>query len=357
MSSALQSRRILITCGTGGVGKTTLSAALGLKAARLGRKVVVVTIDPAKRLAHSLGLKHLGDEPQCLDAHLREEIGELKVSFAAVMPDTRKTFETFIRALAPSEIFIERVLNNPIFQILSKEFSGAQEYMALQKLEALEASAQFDLVILDTPPSRNAVEFFETPRKVARVFEERIIRWLVLPTNKIISAGMRKVYESLERLTGAGFITHLIDFATLLSEIQVPFMNKVKRVSDLLSSKDLGFVLAAAPSVENLPDFEHLLVTLREKRFLLDAILLNRSLSAIPAPTQEDRAREPALELFAHLQERERTVIRSIESSPHLMSLKSENLVSSNTIQTIPQFNRDIHSLKDLIYVSEQILF
>ena len=168
---------------------------------------------------------------------------------------------------------------------------------------------------------------------------------------------MRKVYESLERLTGAGFITHLIDFATLLSEIQVPFMNKVKRVSDLLSSKDLGFVLAAAPSVENLPDFEHLLVTLREKRFLLDAILLNRSLSAIPAPTQEDRAREPALELFAHLQERERTVIRSIESSPHLMSLKSENLVSSNTIQTIPQFNRDIHSLKDLIYVSEQILF
>src|SRR6185437_1218456 len=221
----LESRRIVITCGTGGVGKTTLSAALAMRAALHGRKAVVITIDPAKRLAHSLGLESLGDEPLDLTPHLREALGanasqELTGSLAAIMPDSRKTFETFVRSLTSDPKTAERVFQNPIFQIFSKEFSGTNEYMALQRLYRLHAQGQYDCIILDTPPSRDTLAFLDAPQLLAQFFDERLIKWLVLPTNKLVSSGMRRALGLLESLTGAGFMTHLFDFAHALFEVR-----------------------------------------------------------------------------------------------------------------------------------------
>ena len=235
----LKERRVLITCGTGGVGKTTLSAAIAFRAAMLGKRTVVVTIDPAKRLATSLGLETLGDHPTDLTPALAKAIGNTRVtgplpatgSVHAIMPDTRKTFETFVAELAPNPGVAERIMSNPIFQIFAKEFSGTNEYMAMERLIPLEQSGKYDCIIIDTPPSRNTLAFLNAPKLLAQLFEEKLIRWLVLPANRLVSGGMRKALGILERLTGAGFMTNLFDFASALFEVQVGFTANLKKIT------------------------------------------------------------------------------------------------------------------------------
>jgi anion-transporting ArsA/GET3 family ATPase len=222
IDQVLKNKRVIITCGTGGVGKTTLSAALGIRAALQGKRTVVVTIDPAKRLATSLGLTQLGDQPTDLTPQIQATLEKVRLndsnqlhhlpqkitgSLAAIVPDTRKTFENFVRELAPSETAAEKVIKNPIFQVFAKEFSGTNEYMALERLHSLYIQDQYDLIILDTPPTRNTLAFLEAPRLLAQFFDEKLIRWLVLPANKLVATGMKKAFSILEGLTGANFMT------------------------------------------------------------------------------------------------------------------------------------------------------
>jgi len=239
IDEAIEQRKIIVTCGTGGVGKTTLSAAIAFRAALAGKRVVVITIDPAKRLATSLGMEALGDDPVDLTPALRRAAEQARVpaprgTLAAIMPDTRKTFELFAREIAPNPEIAERVLKNPIFQIFCKEFSGANEYMAMERLHSLDRSGLYDCIILDTPPSRNTMDFLNAPKLLAQFFEERMIRWLVVPTNKLVSTGMKKALGILEKLTGAGFMTNLVDFAAGLFELQKGFTEHLDRIIALL---------------------------------------------------------------------------------------------------------------------------
>ncbi|MEO7163018.1 MAG: ArsA family ATPase, partial [Bdellovibrionia bacterium] len=248
IDAIIKSRKILITCGTGGVGKTTLSAAIAMRAALLGKKVVVITIDPAKRLANSLGLHVLDNQPTDLTPQIKAVVDKVnatvavtkaadseiptdfKGSLVAIVPDTRKTFENFVTELAPNQAVADRVMNNPIFQIFAKEFSGTNEYMALERLLSIYKSGEYDLIVLDTPPSRNTLAFLDAPRLLAQFFDEKIIRWLILPANKILAAGVKKALGILERLTGAGFMTNLFDFASSLFEVQVNFTASLKKI-------------------------------------------------------------------------------------------------------------------------------
>ena len=195
------------------------------------------------------------------------------------MPDTRKTFELFAREIAPSPDVAERVMRNPIFQIFCKEFSGANEYMALERLHALERSGLYDCIILDTPPSRNTMDFLNAPKLLAQFFEERMIRWLVVPTNKLVSVGMKKALSILERLTGAGFMTSLVDFAAGLFELQKGFLEHLNRVIALLESPDVGFLMVTTPTPDTTAEVRHFLETLREHHFHFDGVALNRTLS------------------------------------------------------------------------------
>ncbi len=352
-------RKVIVTCGTGGVGKTTLSAALAFRAALQGKRTVVVTMDPAKRLATSLGLKSLGDHPTDLTPELRRVLKAAKSSgltlpenfsedfkgtLDAIMPDTRKTFEAFITELAPNPAVADRVMRNPIFQIFAKEFSGTNEYMALERLYSLHESGKYDCIVLDTPPSRNTLAFLEAPKLLARFFEEKLIRWLVLPANKLVSVGMRKTLGLLEKLTGTGFMTSLFEFASALFEVQVGFTANLKRITELLESPDVGFLMVTVPAPDVVPEAKHFIQTLKDHRFHFDGVALNRTLGYMNVPGSQaaggDAALEKAYEIIRAAQNREKRVISELESSS--IALRA----------LLPELARDVHSVEDLFYVA-----
>lgn len=342
-------RKVLVTCGTGGVGKTTLSAAIALRAALDGKKTVVITIDPAKRLISSLGLHEentvLGDHPMDLTSKVEEAIQktgyavQLKGSLEAIVPDTRHTFERFIRELSPSEATALKVMNNPIFQIFAKEFSGTNEYMALERLYTLIQQNKYDLIVLDTPPSRNTLAFLNAPKLLVQFFEERMIKWLVLPANKIISAGMRKALGILENLTGAGFMTHLFEFASALFEIRVRFTANLNSIMKTLESDQVGFLMVTVPAPDLVPETLHFIETLEKLHFHFDGVAVNRTLSYLQSdqtPEVTDNLNR-ALEIIAGLQQKER------------QSLESQGI---SICGRLPELARDVHSVEDLLHVA-----
>ena len=347
LDQILEKRKIIITCGTGGVGKTTLSAAIAIRAATLGRKAVVITIDPAKRLATSLGLQTLSDEATDLTDHVRAahrklanpSAPEVSGTLAAIMPDTRRTFENFVTELAPSPVLAAKVLKNPIFQIFAKEFSGTNEYMALERLLALDRRSSYDCIILDTPPSRNTLAFLDAPKLLSQFFDEKLIRWLVLPANKLVATGMKKGLGILERLTGAGFMTSLFDFAAALFEVQGNFTGNLRKVTDLLESQKTGFLMVSTPSPEILPEAGHFIKRLEEHRFHFDGLALNRTIGHLPKESATP-GYESAFEIIQALQTREQWV--------------SENLVKNliPVCAKIPELARDVHSVEDLFHVA-----
>jgi anion-transporting ArsA/GET3 family ATPase len=350
IDAALHKRKIIITCGTGGVGKTTLSAAMGIRAALLGKKAVVITIDPAKRLATSLGLNTLSDHPTDLTPRIQAAYESAKAagiplpphplgSLDALMPDTRRTFENFVLELAPSQAAAEKVLKNPIFQIFAREFSGTNEYMALERLLTLNRQDKYDCIILDTPPSRNTLTFLEAPGLLAQFFDEKIIRWLVLPANKWISTGMRKALGILEKLTGEGFMTNLFDFASALFEVQVNFKANLQKITALLESPQVGFLMVSTPTPDTGPEVLHFIETLRQRRFHFEGVALNRTLSHLEI-SQPQPGFENAFEVLLALKKREQQVLENLMRNPIPVCAK------------LPELARDVHSVEDLFHVA-----
>lgn len=340
VDSVLDRRKVLVCCGTGGVGKTTVSAALAMRAASRGRRAVVITIDPAKRLATALGLTRLGDTPTDLTEKTKGVTGS--GCLHAIVPDTRRTFEQFVATLAPDAATAERVIRNPIFQIFAREFSGTNEYMALEKLHAtVNALGRYDCIVLDTPPSRNTLAFLDAPKLLAAFFEERLIRWLVLPTNRIVSSGMKTAFGVLERLTGSGFMSNLFDFASALFEVRVKFTANLQQITRLLESPETGFLMVAGPTPDAVPELRHFISSVREHRFHFDGLVLNRSLGHLPPDPAETLSREArrAVEIVAAIREREEQVVAALGRETTLLA-------------RLPELARDVHSLEDLTHVA-----
>lgn len=343
----LAKRRVLITCGTGGVGKTTVSASLAVRAAIQGKRVIVITIDPAKRLATSLGLNHLGHEPTDLTKALEAVYGKpISGRLSALMPKSRESFERLIRSLTTNEEAVQRIFRNPILGTFSQDFSGANEYLALEELIHFHGRSEYDLIILDTPPSRNTLSFLEAPQLLARFFEEKMIRFLVMPANRLLAFGMRKAFNVLERLTGAGFIHQLFDFGEALFEVQENFLKKLKSIHRLLESEDVGFLLVTAPTPESAPEIGHFLGQIHERGFHFDGVLLNRSLGHLKT---ESNPSDPAIQLIDALQKRERLAYSLLREFAEKSTPTSDRKLFY--IQ-LPELARDVHGLEDLYHVS-----
>ncbi len=332
LDHTLATRRTLICCGTGGVGKTTLSAALALRAARSGRKVCVITIDPSRRLMTALGLSASHDEPQ-----------EVRPGLWALVPEAKRTFEQILEELGPNPEFAAQMKANPIFQMVARDFSGAHEYMALLKLARVMEAGVFDLIVLDTPPSRNLVGFLNSPLFLEKFYSDPIFKWILMPSNRLLGAGVEKIMELLERLTGKTFVSDLFAFTRGLFAIQQGFLAKLATVSEMFASAHTGFVFVTSSFQSDLTETEALLHELGDRRMNLDVLLMNRSLAKLRIVTSTaDSA------VLRDLQKQEQQTVEKLELALRRNAPNDDVLFSR-----VPELLRDIHGIDDLEYLSK----
>jgi anion-transporting ArsA/GET3 family ATPase len=270
----------VICAGSGGVGKTTTAAALAMGAAAQGLKVAVVTIDPAKRLANSLGLEELGNEPHLIDrerftAHGIEMRGELW----ALMLDAKRTFDELIEHLAPDPRTRDDVLSNRIYKQLSNAVAGSQEFTAIAKLYDLDAGGQFDLLVLDTPPSRNALDFLDAPERLTHFFQGRAIKVFLRPAGfggRILGKGTGVAFHLLRRVTGVDLLEDLSVFFRALGGMIDGFVTRAERVAALLSDPGTTFLIVTSPRHDPVEEAIFFHRKLREARMPFGGLVVNR---------------------------------------------------------------------------------
>jgi anion-transporting ArsA/GET3 family ATPase len=276
----LAEKRVCICGGSGGVGKTTISAAIAMGMAAEGRKVAVVTIDPAKRLANSLGLEELGNEPRLVDPSVFEAAGvEMKGELWAMMLDAKRTFDEVIGRLAPDESTRDDILANRIYQELSNAVAGSQEYTAMSKLYDLDRDHDFDLLVLDTPPSRNALDFLDAPDRLTQFLEGRALQVFLRPTGfatRIVGRGTGVVFSVLKRVTGVDLLQDLSVFFRSLGGLIDGFKERAKQVNALLADSETVFLLVTSPEREPIDEAIFFWRKLKAARMPFGGVLVNR---------------------------------------------------------------------------------
>jgi len=283
--------RIVVCCGAGGVGKTTTAAALGVRAADLGRNVVVLTIDPARRLANSLGLDELDNAPRRV-AGAGKGGGEMH----AMMLDMKRTFDEIVYDHSTPER-ARQILDNPFYQSLSSSFSGTQEYMAMEKLGQLRAQDRWDLIIVDTPPSRSALDFLDAPRRLGSFLDGRFIRVLVAPARgggrgalKLLGVGVTMVTNVLTKVLGAQLLRDIQTFVAALDTMFGGFRERADATYRLLQAPGTSFVVVAAPEPDALREAAYFVERLSEERMPLSGLVLNRVARTGAASLSGERA-------------------------------------------------------------------
>jgi anion-transporting ArsA/GET3 family ATPase len=276
----LAEKRVCICGGSGGVGKTTISAAIAMGMAAEGRKVAVVTIDPAKRLANSLGLEELGNEPRLVDPAVFEAAGvEMKGELWAMMLDAKRTFDEVIERLAPDERTRDDILANRIYQELSNAVAGSQEYTAMSKLYDLDRDHDFDLLVLDTPPSRNALDFLDAPDRLTQFLEGRALQVFLRPTGlatRIVGRGTGVVFSVLKRVTGVDLLQDLSVFFRSLGGLIDGFKERAKQVNALLADSETVFLLVTSPEREPIDEAIFFWRKLKAARMPFGGVIVNR---------------------------------------------------------------------------------
>ncbi|MCW2724209.1 MAG: Anion-transporting ATPase [Frankiales bacterium] len=290
IDATLDSARILVCCGSGGVGKTTTAAALALRAAERGRRTVVLTIDPARRLAQSMGLSELDNTPLRVVGVDDSQGGSLD----AMMLDMKRTFDEIVLTHAePSKA--QAILANPFYQALSSSFAGTQEYMAMEKLGQLQASGDYDLVVVDTPPTRSALDFLDAPQRLTTFLDGRMIRLLLAPAKaggkaylKVVSAGFNVFTGVLTKIIGAGVLQDVSQFVAALETMFGGFRERAQATYDLLKAPGTAFVVVAAPERDALREAAYFVERLAAERMPLAGLVVNRvHRSAVTSLTPE----------------------------------------------------------------------
>ena len=288
---------LIICAGSGGVGKTTIAAAMGLQAARRGRKVLVLTIDPARRLADSLGVGPIGNEPVRIDPAKLASLGVPDGgALWAVMLDTRRTFDGLVRRYASSAEAAERILANRYYQQISQSMVGSQEYMAMEYLLEAYEQGVYDLVVLDTPPSRHALDFLNAPSKLRAVLEEGVLNWLLKPSSFFLKRMQRKAgvdektgfLDTIERLLGLGMLRDLSEFVLLFKDMLDDFRKRAAKGQALLKSDGTRFVLVTAPRRVSAQEASFFLKRIQARGFHFGGVVVNRVLPLAAGDTSKE---------------------------------------------------------------------
>jgi anion-transporting ArsA/GET3 family ATPase len=270
--------QVIVCCGSGGVGKTTTSAALALRAAERGRKAVVLTIDPARRLAQSLGVERLDNTPRPVVGVDTSAGGSLD----AMMLDMKRTFDEVVESQASPER-AQAILSNPFYVTLSSSFAGTQEYMAMEKLGQLRQDAsrtgRWDLIVVDTPPARSALDFLDAPERLSGFLDGRFIRLLLAPAKgpaRLMTAGVGAVTNLLAKVLGAQALKDLQTFVAASDTLFGGFRNRAQRTYELLQTRETAFLVVAAPEADALREAAYFVERLDAEHMPLAGLVVNR---------------------------------------------------------------------------------
>lgn len=340
-------RSIVICCGSGGVGKTTAAAAIAVAAADRGRRACVVTIDPAKRLADALGLDALTNEPTQV-AGAGQDGGQLW----ALMLDTTATFDDVVRRHAATPAQAETILANRIYRNISGSLSGTQEYMAMEKLHELHVSGLFDLVVVDTPPTRNALDFLDAPRRLTRFLDHKLFRLLTLPARsyfRAVSLAAQAFLRSITRVVGGEVVSDVLAFFTAFEGMEQGFRERAKAVYDLLENPATAFVLVTSPRRDAVDEALFFATKLADAGITVQALIVNRvhprfggGVVALPAGPSAPAGSALAL-LERNLAELDAVAIRE---RTYLATITDE--VAPAPTVTVPFLPGDVHDLDGL---------
>lgn len=280
----LLDQRVVICCGSGGVGKTTVAASIALQAARRGRRVLALTIDPARRLADSMGVA-LGNAPTTVPEAIQREMGiPPEGNLAAMMLDTKSTFDALVHSLAPSPEVERQILSNRYYQQISNSMVGSQEYMAMVKLLEVVEQGRFDLIVLDTPPSRHALDFLSAPARLSAVLEEGALSWLMRSRGSFwqlttgVAQQMKTVLSRLEQILGISVLADLSEFITSFQDLLTGFREQAVRVQELLRDRRTSFLLVASPDRSSMEEAAYFHQQLTRQKLPFAGFVINRTL-------------------------------------------------------------------------------
>ena len=381
LDQLLAAKEIAISCGPGGVGKTTLAAAAATMAAlRQGGKVLVLTVDPAKRLANALGVKDIGNEETRVPQSAFSQAGITpRGELWAAMLDTKQSWDALVDRYAPDPRTKQEILANPLYQNVSGRFIQSHEYIAMERLYEIHTGGTYDLIVVDTPPTRNAIDFLEAPERMADFFSSRLLRWLTVPArSRVMNFATRPFYQMADRILGSQFLEDIAEFFLLFQTMYKGFVERAEAVTRLLHDRRTTFLVVTTLEAAPLHEAEFFISALAGKGYHLGALVLNKVLPAYlldadaarvaerfcaegPVLAEQLGSREPSSDLGDRaLVARVLTEIgesyrnfgvvakRETEQRAELASVP-------DVVATVPYFETDIYDLGGLLRLGESI--
>ncbi|GLP79109.1 ArsA family ATPase [Mycobacterium antarcticum] len=353
-----RANRVVVCCGAGGVGKTTTAAAMALRAAEYGRTVVVLTIDPAKRLAQALGIKDLGNTPQRVPL-APEVTGELH----AMMLDMRRTFDEMVTQYSGGDR-AEAILENQFYQTVATSLAGTQEYMAMEKLGQLLGEDKWDLVVVDTPPSRNALDFLDAPKRLGSFMDSRLWRLLLAPgrgIGKLVTGAVGLAMKALSTVLGSQMLSDAAGFVQALDSTFSGFREKADRTYELLKRRGTQFVVVSAAEPDALREASFFVDRLSTERMPLAGLILNRTHPTL-SDLQTDKAREAADQLTAGGGDELAAAVLRVHADRAQTAKREVRLLSRFTganphvaIVGVPSLPFDVSDLEALRAIADQL--
>ncbi|MGE0624460.1 MAG: ArsA family ATPase [Pseudomonadales bacterium] len=359
-TALVKTSSVIVCCGAGGVGKTTTAAALGVLAARAGRSAVVMTIDPAKRLAQAMGLDHLDNDPRpvALDAPGR---------LSAMMLDTKRTFDRMVETYAPDQRVRDAIFANAYYQQLSSTLGGSRELIAMERVLEILNAGEHDLLIVDTPPAQHALDFLDAPKRLIDLLDGSFTQMLVAPYGLAARAQFNFFRQSsaltlkfLERLTGLEMLADLSEFLLAFSSMFDGLKERSRRVLALMSEPGTTFLLVCAPEPVSLGQVSRFSERLARDSMAVSGVLVNRAHLPVPAAALSeaevarlDALGSPGLDSLA------RRVAAAHTDAVRLAAADTRSLAVLDRLdqprKLVPHFNRDLHSMADLVAFSDAL--
>jgi anion-transporting ArsA/GET3 family ATPase len=384
LEQILAAKEIVIHCGSGGVGKTTTAAAAGAMAAvHLGGKVLVLTVDPARRLANALGLEEFGNvetqvPPSAFAAAGVEPRGELW----AAMLDTKKSWDDLVAQHAPDAATRDAILANPLYHNITGRFVQSHDYIAMERLYEIHASGRYDLIIVDTPPTRNAIDFLEAPERMADFFSSRLLRWLTAPArSRVVSMASRPFYTVADRILGSKFLEDIAEFFLLFQTMYKGFVERSRAVTRTLGDRRTSFVVVTTLESAPVREAEFFIDALEQRDLHLGAVVLNKVLPEWFLDRPSTQVAERLVRDRDALAAQISGEVRDGENDPHWdpaqlgrvlaevgesflnfqvvatreAEIRAELSGSPEVVTSVPYFDHDIYDLAGLLRLGEQL--